>query len=70
MGLFSSDLRFFRCIDCGHESQWVDKPELDGTFGELHKQDGGYVVCSMVSDPMMSFKEKKKKSNRRSKIRK
>ena len=68
MGTFSNDLRFFKCIKCFFESEWVDKPELDGSFCELHKKNGSYLTTSMMSDPAVDY-GKPSKSNRKRKVR-
>jgi hypothetical protein len=45
--------RIFKCAICGTENPWVDKPVMNGYFGELHIAEG---LCasglSMLSDPV------------------
>lgn len=47
----SDDHRIFRCTVCGNKTPWVDKPLLNGSFGELHRVDGGSSGLSLMSDP-------------------
>jgi hypothetical protein len=46
--------RMFRCSVCGNENPWLDKPHLNGQYGELHMmKDGCASGLSMSSDPIM-----------------
>jgi len=68
----SAHLRMFRCTECDNRMPWVAKPVLNGTHAELHNVGTGYCVTSMLSDPMMGFKDdiNIKKRRRRSRVRK
>ena len=49
-----SDYRIYRCPICGKENPWLDKPKLNGTFGELHCiETNMYSGLSMMSDPFI-----------------
>lgn len=44
--------RIFKCVKCGKENPWVDKPYLNGSFAQLHMiKDVGHSCLSMMSDP-------------------
>lgn len=46
-------LRIFKCVVCGKENPWVDKPVLNGLAGELHLLSISEASgLSLLSDPM------------------
>lgn len=49
----SKSHRIFKCVLCGNETPWLDKPALNGTFGELHRTEEGVSSgLSLMSDPV------------------
>jgi hypothetical protein len=49
--------RMFKCSECGFEAPWLDKPVLNGCYGELHMtKDRMASALSMMSDPYFMAK--------------
>lgn len=52
----NSDHRTFRCVICGKENPWLDKPKDNSSaFANLHiTKDGMASGLSMMSDPVFT----------------
>jgi hypothetical protein len=45
--------RIFKCQECGNLKPWLDKPLLNGCFGELHLISHSEAsALSLMSDPI------------------